>query len=175
MVGTDACGLAETSTSAGATSPPTSATLSTEGAVDGAGGKVGSGGKSGSVDDATLASSLFTASNEGAAAIAEELRRLVEEFKFSFEGEHIPVTVSAGTAQLPEGGDVMQLQIKVNPETHVIEDAKFKCFGCGVGGDVFTFIQLRGRVDFREALRILAEKAGIDGDRFVGRFFRARH
>ena len=25
----------------------------------------------------------------------------------------------------------MQLQIKVNPETHIIEDARFKCFGCG--------------------------------------------
>jgi nitrogen fixation protein NifU and related proteins len=30
----------------------------------------------------------------------------------------------------PECGDVMQLQIKVN-ERGVIEDAKFKCFGCG--------------------------------------------
>ena len=27
--------------------------------------------------------------------------------------------------------DVMKLQIKVNPETNVIEDAKFKTFGCG--------------------------------------------
>ncbi len=31
----------------------------------------------------------------------------------------------------PECGDVMKLQIKVNPETGVIEDAKFKTFGCG--------------------------------------------
>lgn len=31
----------------------------------------------------------------------------------------------------PECGDVMQLQIKVNPDTGVIEDAKFKTFGCG--------------------------------------------
>ena len=28
-------------------------------------------------------------------------------------------------------GDVMKLQIKVNPETNVIEDAKFRTFGCG--------------------------------------------
>jgi nitrogen fixation NifU-like protein len=28
-------------------------------------------------------------------------------------------------------GDVMKLQIKVNPQTYVIEDAKFKTFGCG--------------------------------------------
>jgi nitrogen fixation NifU-like protein len=31
----------------------------------------------------------------------------------------------------PECGDVMKLQIKVNPQTQVIEDAKFKTFGCG--------------------------------------------
>jgi nitrogen fixation NifU-like protein len=31
----------------------------------------------------------------------------------------------------PECGDVMKLQIKVNPATHIIEDAKFKTFGCG--------------------------------------------
>ena len=31
----------------------------------------------------------------------------------------------------PACGDVMKLQIKVNPETNIIEDAKFKTFGCG--------------------------------------------
>ena len=38
-----------------------------------------------------------------------------------------------GTALVgaPECGDVMKLQIKVNPETNVIEDAKFRTFGCG--------------------------------------------
>lgn len=45
----------------------------------------------------------------------------------------------------------------------------FKCFGCGAGGDVFTFIQLREGVSFVEALRILADRAGIDYDRHVGR------
>ncbi|HEY3246173.1 MAG TPA: DNA primase [Phycisphaerae bacterium] len=38
----------------------------------------------------------------------------------------------------------------------------FKCFGCGAGGDIFTFVQLREKVDFREALRILADRAGIE-------------
>jgi len=45
----------------------------------------------------------------------------------------------------------------------------FKCFGCNVGGDVFTFVQLRESVNFPEAMRILAERAGIDLDRRVGR------
>jgi nitrogen fixation NifU-like protein len=39
--------------------------------------------------------------------------------------------VGTGLVGAPECGDVMKLQIKVNPETGIIEDAKFKTFGCG--------------------------------------------
>jgi nitrogen fixation NifU-like protein len=39
--------------------------------------------------------------------------------------------VGTGLVGAPECGDVMRLQIKVNPETQIIEDAKFKTFGCG--------------------------------------------
>jgi nitrogen fixation NifU-like protein len=39
--------------------------------------------------------------------------------------------VGTGLVGAPECGDVMRLQIRVNPETNVIEDAKFKTFGCG--------------------------------------------
>ena len=39
--------------------------------------------------------------------------------------------VGTGLVGAPACGDVMKLQIKVNPETGVIEDAKFKTFGCG--------------------------------------------
>ena len=39
--------------------------------------------------------------------------------------------VGTGLVGAPECGDVMKLQIKVNPQTSVIEDAKFKTFGCG--------------------------------------------
>jgi nitrogen fixation protein NifU and related proteins len=40
-------------------------------------------------------------------------------------------TVGTGLVGAPECGDVMKLQIKVNPATGLIEDAKFKTFGCG--------------------------------------------
>ncbi len=40
-------------------------------------------------------------------------------------------TVGTGLVGAPECGDVMKLQIKVNPGTGVIEDARFKTFGCG--------------------------------------------
>jgi Fe-S cluster assembly scaffold IscU len=39
--------------------------------------------------------------------------------------------VGTGLVGAPECGDVMRLQIKVNPATQVIEEAKFKTFGCG--------------------------------------------
>jgi nitrogen fixation NifU-like protein len=39
--------------------------------------------------------------------------------------------VGTGLVGAPECGDVMKLQVKVNPETGVIDDAKFKTFGCG--------------------------------------------
>lgn len=37
----------------------------------------------------------------------------------------------------------------------------FKCFGCGVGGDVFQFVMRVEKLSFPEAVRTLAEKAGI--------------
>jgi len=40
-------------------------------------------------------------------------------------------TVGTGLVGAPECGDVMKLQIKVNPLTGKIEDARFKTFGCG--------------------------------------------
>jgi nitrogen fixation protein NifU and related proteins len=39
--------------------------------------------------------------------------------------------VGTGLVGAPACGDVMRLQIKVNPETGIILDAKFKTFGCG--------------------------------------------
>ena len=39
--------------------------------------------------------------------------------------------VGTGLVGAPECGDVMKLQVKVNPDTGVIDDAKFKTFGCG--------------------------------------------
>ncbi|MBU0637425.1 MAG: DNA primase [Planctomycetes bacterium] len=47
--------------------------------------------------------------------------------------------------------------MSVNPTKQI-----FKCWSCGAGGDVIKFVQLRERVDFREALSVLAKRAGID-------------
>lgn len=40
----------------------------------------------------------------------------------------------------------------------------FKCFGCGKGGDVITFLQLRENMPFMDALRFLADRAGVSMD-----------
>ncbi|MDR1649905.1 MAG: DNA primase, partial [Synergistaceae bacterium] len=42
------------------------------------------------------------------------------------------------------------------------ERQNFHCFGCGKGGDVFTFVMETEGLDFRAALELLAERAGVE-------------
>src|SRR2546426_6576200 len=37
----------------------------------------------------------------------------------------------------------------------------FHCFGCGAGGDLFSFVMLAGKVPFSEGVRIVAQKFGV--------------
>jgi len=46
--------------------------------------------------------------------------------------------------------------LELNPERQ-----SFKCWSCGAGGDVFDFVQNYEHVEFPEALRMLADRAGI--------------
>ena len=48
------------------------------------------------------------------------------------------------------------------PSFHVNPDKGFfHCFGCGVGGDIFKFLELYEKIGFQEAVRLLAQKLGI--------------
>lgn len=49
------------------------------------------------------------------------------------------------------------------PSFHVSPDrGTYHCFGCNVGGDIFSFIETIEGLDFKGALKILAERAGVE-------------
>ena len=47
------------------------------------------------------------------------------------------------------------------PSFHVYDKGFFKCYGCGLGGDVIKFVELFDKVTFPEAVRQLASRAGL--------------
>ena len=52
------------------------------------------------------------------------------------------------------------------PSFIVFPDSQhYHCFGCGVNGDVFGFIMQMEKLAFPEALRLLAQRAGVGGCR----------
>jgi len=53
------------------------------------------------------------------------------------------------------------------PSFHISRDKQiWRCFGCGVGGDMFSFVMQMEGVDFPEALQILGKKAGVEIQRY---------
>ena len=60
--------------------------------------------------------------------------KLIEHYEHPRNGGTLDkddANVGSGLVGAPACGDVMRLQIRVNPETNIIEDARFKTFGCG--------------------------------------------
>ena len=45
----------------------------------------------------------------------------------------------------------------VNPDKQI-----FHCFGCGVGGNIFRFLMMIEKKDFREVVEALAERSGVE-------------
>ena len=64
--------------------------------------------------------------------------------------------VGTGLVGAPACGDVMKLQLRINPETGVIEDVKFKTFGCGsaIASSSLVTTMVKGRtIDEAENIR----------------------
>ncbi len=76
----------------------------------------------------------------------------------AFIGQYVPLK--------KRGNDLVGLcpfHGEKTPSFHVHPDRGFfKCFGCGVGGDVITFVQKLENVPFSDAVRMLAAKAGVE-------------
>ncbi|HET6379954.1 MAG TPA: DNA primase [candidate division Zixibacteria bacterium] len=77
------------------------------------------------------------------------------------------VDVVGETVQLKRAGSsykgLCPFHAEKTPSFVVTPDREsWRCFGCGEGGDIFTFLMKRDGLDFREALSRLAEKAGVE-------------
>lgn len=72
-------------------------------------------------------------------------------------GEYVPLRREGRAYKgLCPWHDDSRPSLHVNPERQT-----FRCFVCNIGGDIFTFVEKRENVTFREALGILAERAGV--------------
>ncbi len=88
----------------------------------------------------------------------------------AFIGAYVPLK--------KRGNDLVGLcpfHAEKTPSFHVHPDRGFfKCFGCGAGGDVITFVQKTESVGFVDAVRTLATKAGVELEPENPRAIRAR-
>jgi nitrogen fixation NifU-like protein len=66
----------------------------------------------------------------------------------------IPDADGIGLVGNPICGDVMKIMIKVNKETEVIEDIKFKTFGCGAASSMVTEMIKGKSIKLDDALKI---------------------
>src|SRR6266404_4981814 len=86
----------------------------------------------------------------------------IEEIKSKVDivniiGEHVKLT-KAGTNYR----GLCPFHNEKSPSFMVSEELQiYKCFGCGEGGDVFTFLEKYEGMEFPEALKYLAEIAGV--------------
>jgi DNA primase len=73
-------------------------------------------------------------------------------------GAHVPLKRSGRSLK-----GLCPFHAERTPSFYAFPDTgTWKCFGCGEGGDIFTFIQKRENLEFGETLRMLASRAGVE-------------
>jgi len=93
--------------------------------------------------------------------------RLTEEFLYQLKTANtIDSTIGRYLNIIRRGKDFVALcpfHSEKTPSFHIYTDTQsFYCFGCGAGGDVITFTKQIENLDYMEAVRLLAQRAGID-------------
>ena len=94
--------------------------------------------------------------------------KVMEHFNNPRNMGEIPDADGIGLVGNPICGDVMKIMIKVNKETEVIEDIKFKTFGCGAAIATSSMVteMIKGKgLKLDEALKISNKKVAeaLDG------------
>ena len=88
--------------------------------------------------------------------VKEEVRRRLDIVEII--GEYVPLTRKADRYWAP-----CPFHVEKTPSFCVVPDKEmFFCFGCRKGGDLFAFIMEIEKMDFSEALRFLADRAGVE-------------
>ncbi|MCL1909827.1 MAG: CHC2 zinc finger domain-containing protein, partial [Kiritimatiellaeota bacterium] len=100
--------------------------------------------------------------------------RTLEEIKDDIKNRLSIVEVVGSRIQLKHAGSAYKAccpfhhektpSFTVNPSTGF-----YKCFGCGEAGDIFSFLMKNDGMSFMDALRALAERAGVEVDLAGGR------
>lgn len=91
---------------------------------------------------------------------------LPDEFLRELKDNNDIVSVAQGYVELKRSGSTYSCRCPFHsertPSFHVYPDTQsFFCFGCQVGGDVVTFIKNIENLDYMEAVRFLAQRAGM--------------
>lgn len=105
-------------------------------------------------------------STGGEAVSSDDVRRIKERLDIvDVIGDYIRLKRSGGGfVGLCPFHDEKTPSFSVSPSRQT-----YHCFGCGQGGDLFSFVMQRENLSFREALELLARRAGIELSRDGGR------